>query len=131
MEPDTSITNRIEREGEGPRVGAVLAARLVEAGKSPMVALDWPGAPLASLTGLAPATSIGAALTVEITRSVLRERGRNKPARAPVAAAGALLGDGADPLSFTPLTPPHRDLVEISVGAGLFKKKTYKNSVTI
>ena len=87
---------RIEREGESPRVGAVLAARLVEAGKSPMVALDWPGAPLASLTGLAPATSIGAALTVEITRSVLRERGRNKPARARVAAAGAIIGDGPD-----------------------------------
>jgi len=87
---------RIEREGEGPRVGAVLAARLVEAGKSPIVALDWPGTPLASLTGLPPATSIGAALTIEITRLALRERGRDKLARARDAAAGAVIGDGPD-----------------------------------
>ena len=87
---------RIEREDAGPRVGAVVAARLVEAGKSPMVALDWPGAPVASLAGLPPATAIGAALTVEIIRMALRERGRDKPARARMAEAGAIIGDGPD-----------------------------------
>ncbi|MBU0822852.1 MAG: ribonuclease [Alphaproteobacteria bacterium] len=87
---------RIEREDAGPRVGAVVAARLVEAGKSPMVALDWPGAPVASLAGLPPATAIGAALTVEIIRMALRERGRDKPARARIAEPGAVVDDGPD-----------------------------------
>jgi predicted thioesterase len=96
VDGDAIVEARIEREGAGPRVGAVVAARLVEAGKAPLVALDWPGAPAASLSALPPATSIGAALTVEITRTALRERGRDKPARARVAEAGAVIGDGPD-----------------------------------
>lgn len=96
VDGDEILEARIEREGAGPRVGAVVAARLVEAGKSPMVSLDWPGAPTASLTGLPPATSIGAALKVEITRTALRERGRDKPARSRMAEAGAVIGDGPD-----------------------------------
>lgn len=96
VDGDDILEARIEREGAGPRVGAVVAARLVEAGKSPLVTLDWPGAPAACLTGLPAATSIGAALTVEITRMALRERGRDKPARARVAEAGAVIGDGPD-----------------------------------
>ncbi len=87
---------RIEREGTGPRVGAVVAARMLEAGKAPLVTLDWPGAPTASLAGLPPATSIGAALTVEITRMALRERGRDKPARVRLAEVEAAIGDGPD-----------------------------------
>jgi hypothetical protein len=90
------IEARIEREGAGPRVGAIVAARLIEAGRTPKVTLDWPGDPVASLTGLPPATSIGAALTVEIGRMALRERGRDKPARARLAEAGAVIGDGPD-----------------------------------
>ncbi|WP_137871404.1 ribonuclease E/G [Sphingopyxis sp. 2PD] len=96
VDGDDILEARIEREGAGPRVGAVVAARLVEAGKSPLVTLDWPGAPTATLTGLPPAASIGAALTVEITRMALRERGRDKPARARLADAGAAPGDGPD-----------------------------------
>ncbi len=96
VDGDDILEARIEREGAGPRVGAVVAARLVEAGKSPLVMLDWPGAPTASLTGLPPATSTGAALTVEVTRMALRERGRDKPARARMAEAGAAVGDGPD-----------------------------------
>lgn len=96
VDGDAIVEARIEREGAGPRVGAVVAARLVEAGKSPLVALDWPGAPMATLTGLPTATSIGAALMVEITRTALRERGRDKPARARVTEAGAVIGDGPD-----------------------------------
>lgn len=96
VDSDDILEARIEREGAGPRVGAVVAARLVEAGKSPLVTLDWPGAPAASLTGLPAAISIGAALTVEITRMALRERGRDKPARARLAEAGAVIGDGPD-----------------------------------
>lgn len=93
------IEARIERDGEGPRVGAVLAARLVEAGrggKGALVTLDRPGQPHATLADLPPQTSVGAAITVEITRMALRERGRDKPARARLAEPGAALADGAD-----------------------------------
>lgn len=99
VDGDTILEARIEREGQGPRVGAVVAARLAEAGKSSVVTLDWPGAPIASLTGLSPSVSIGAALTVEITRMALRERGRDKPARAQIAEAGVAIGDGPDLLA--------------------------------
>src|SRR3546814_11965209 len=73
------VEARIEREGEGPRVGAIVAAKLVEAGKGgkgALVALDWPGEPQATLTGLPPSTSIGARLLVEIKigRASCRER---------------------------------------------------------
>ncbi|WP_428627934.1 ribonuclease [Sphingopyxis sp.] len=96
VDGDQILEARVEREGAGPRVGAVVGARLLEAGKSPLVALDWPGAPTASLTGLPSSTSIGAALTVEIGRMALRERGRDKPARARIAEVGAAIGDGPD-----------------------------------
>jgi hypothetical protein len=84
------------------------------------VTLDWPGNPVATLTGLPPATSIGAALTVEIGRTALRERGRDKPARARIAEAGAAIGDGPDlrtriaatGLPVTELRPTDADLLE-------------------
>ena len=120
IDGDEIIEARIERDGAGPRVGAIVAARLVEAGKSPLVTLDWPDAPTASLTGLPPATSIGAALTVEITRMALRERGRDKPARARIAEPGAVVGDGLDlrariaasGLTVTELCPTDPDRLE-------------------
>lgn len=96
VEDSEIIEARIEREGIGPRVGAIVAARLIEAGKTARVSLEWPGDPIATLTGLPPATSIGARLIVEISRMALRERGRDKPARARLAAEGTLIGDGPD-----------------------------------
>lgn len=99
IEDGEIVEARIERDSEGPRVGAIVGAKLVEAGrggKGALVALDWPGAPQATLTGLPPSTSTGARLTVEITRMALRERGRDKPARARMAEADAALGDGPD-----------------------------------
>ena len=93
------VEARIEREDEGPRLGAVVGAKLIEAGrgaKGALVALDLPGEPPATLAGLPPSTSVGARLTVEITRMALRERGRDKPARARIAEAGAALADGPD-----------------------------------
>lgn len=99
VEDGEIIEARIEREGEGPRLGAVVGARLVEAArgaKRALVALDWPGEPQAALSGLPPSTSTGARLTVEITRMSLRERGRDKPARARMADAGAAIADGPD-----------------------------------
>lgn len=81
----------IERDSDGLRLGAILTARLVEAGKGgkgALIALDAPGTPTATLTGLPGTTSVGARLTVEVTRMALRERGRDKMAR-------ARLSDGA------------------------------------
>ncbi len=96
VEDDRIVEARIERDGEGPRVGAIVEARLVEGGKGALVALDGSGERLASLAGAPSGLSIGAKLTVEVTRMALRERGRDKPARARVAEAGATIGDGPD-----------------------------------
>lgn len=88
------VEARIEREGEGPRVGAIVEARLVEAGKGALVALELPGQPVATLWGVPSGTSIGAKLSIEITRMALRERGRDKPARARLSDGSA--GSGPD-----------------------------------
>ncbi|WP_374525730.1 ribonuclease [Sphingopyxis sp.] len=94
VEDGRIVEARIERDGEGSRVGAVVAARLVEAGKGALVTLDLPGEPVAAISSVPPGTSIGATLTVEIVRMALRERGRDKPARA--RAVDAPLSDGSD-----------------------------------
>lgn len=120
VEAGEIVEARIEREGSGPRVGAIVTARLVEAGRTPKVTLDWPGAPVAALTGLPPATSIGTLLTVEIARMALRERGRDKPARARLADPDAAIGDGPDlrtrmaatGLPVTEVRPTDPDLLE-------------------
>ncbi|ALH79658.1 ribonuclease [Sphingopyxis macrogoltabida] len=99
VEDGEIIEARVERDGDGPRIGAVVAARLVEAGrggKGALVALDRPGEPQATLAVVPPATSTGARLVVEITRMALRERGRDKPARAVLAEPDAPLADGPD-----------------------------------
>ena len=93
------VEARIERDDEGPRVGAVVAAKLIEAGrggKGALVALDWPGDPPATLVGLPSGTSTGASLVVQITRMALSERGRDKPARARIAPPDAEPVDGPD-----------------------------------
>ncbi|PZQ22367.1 MAG: ribonuclease [Sphingopyxis macrogoltabida] len=92
VDQDRILEARIEREGEGPRVGAVLDARLVEPAR---VLLDAPGEPVATLAA-APRLPLGTRLRVEVVRMALRERGRDKPARARVAAADAALGPGPD-----------------------------------
>lgn len=96
VEDGRILEARIEREGEGPRVGAILEARLAEAGKGATVTLDWPGAPAATLASVPAGTSVGALLTVEIIRMALRERGRTKPARVRIAEPDAGPGDGPD-----------------------------------
>ena len=93
------VEARIEREGEGPRPGAILAARLVDVGrggKGALVALDWPGTPHATVAEISSTTAIGAALLVEVTRMALRERGRDKPARARLAEPGAVAAAGPE-----------------------------------
>lgn len=99
VEKGEIVEARIERDSEGPRLGAIVGAKLIEAwrgGKGALVALDWPGAPQATLAELLSATSTGARLTVEITRMALRERGRDKPGRARLAEPGTVLTDGPD-----------------------------------
>lgn len=86
------VEARIERASDGPRVGAVLRARLVEPAKA---ALDAPGEPLATLAP-PPGVPLGSRLTVEITRMALHERGRDKPARARLADADAEPANGPD-----------------------------------
>ncbi|WP_033073685.1 ribonuclease [Sphingopyxis sp. MWB1] len=88
------VEARIERDSDGPRLGAVLAGKLIAAGARPRVVLDWSGAPEATLATLPPSLSIGASLHVEITRMALRERGRDKLARA--AFTDRPLTDGPD-----------------------------------
>jgi hypothetical protein len=46
IEDDHIIEARIEREGERPRVGAIIAGRLIEPG---VVRLDLPGDPVATV----------------------------------------------------------------------------------
>jgi len=108
------IEARVERDGEGPRAGAVIPARLVEAGKGASVALDLPGEPRATLASVPAGTSIGARLTVEITRMALRERGRDKPARARITDAEPADGpDLRDRIAATGM--PVADLVSTGV----------------
>lgn len=97
VDQDYIVEARIERDGEGPRVGAVVTARLVEAGKSATATLDLPHAPAVTLSSLPAGVSVGSKLIVEITRMALRERGRDKPARARVTEAAP--GDGPDLLA--------------------------------
>jgi len=93
VEDGRIVEARIEREGEGQRIGAILHARLVEPGK---LVLDAPGEPAATIGNLPGATSLGSKLTVQITRMALRERGRDKPPRARLAEPGAALTEGPD-----------------------------------
>lgn len=83
------IEARIEREGERPRVGAIVAGRLIEPG---VVCLDLPGDPVATVA--AKGVPLGTRLAVEITRMALRERGRDKPARGRLSDAAP--DDGPD-----------------------------------
>lgn len=93
------VEARIERDDDGPRIGTIIGAKLVETGrggKGALVTLDWPGQPQATLAEVPAATSLGAFLLVEIVRMALRERGRDKPARARLAVSGAVAGHGPD-----------------------------------
>lgn len=99
VDGDQIVEARIERDGEGPRVGAIVSARLVEArsgGRGALIALELPDEPQAMLSDLPPSTAIGAKLRVEITRMALRERGRDKPAKARMATPDHEPQDGPD-----------------------------------
>ncbi|TPG22305.1 ribonuclease [Sphingomonas koreensis] len=91
---------RIELDSEGPRVGAVVAARLTEItakGREGVVGLAGGGEAL--LSPLPTGITQGAALLVEITREAVAERGRAKRAKAAPAADGAVETPGRDLLA--------------------------------
>ena len=94
VEDGAIVEARIERDHEGPPVGTVQHARLIEAGKKPLAMLDGPGEQLVSLARLPPAIPIGSQLKVEITREALMERGRDKLGRAKIADPDASLISG-------------------------------------
>lgn len=81
------LAAEVERDGDGVPVGSIVAARLVahdRARRRAEVRLADGGA--AWLTGAPPTLAEGAALPVRITRTALREAGRDKPALAVLAA---------------------------------------------
>ena len=88
------VKARIERDGDGPRVGAIMAARLVERLGPALArtALDQGGE--AMLDRPPPVLTLGARLRVETTREAIPERVRPKLAKAVLAAEGALPGPG-------------------------------------
>ena len=88
----------IERDDEpGPRVGAILPARLTrraDASGRALAALD--GGIVAQLTPAPAGLTEGAPLLVEIIRDALREGPETKPLRARAAPAGAVPKEGPD-----------------------------------
>lgn len=89
VDGDALLAVRIERASDGVRAGAVVPARLIE---PKIVELDG-AKQLVSLQGRAPA-ALGGRFLVEITRMAQKERGRDKLARARVAAEGAVEAAG-------------------------------------
>ena len=82
VEGTTILEARIELDRPGPRLGAVLAARLVEItqkGREGRVTFDGGEA---MLSPLPPGITQGAALTVELIREAIPEAGRQKLPRA-------------------------------------------------
>lgn len=78
----------IEPDAAGPRVGAVLAGVLAEAGRHPRVTLASGGDVV--LNALPPGISVGRPLLVEIVRERLLEGPRVKLPRAVIASEGAV-----------------------------------------
>jgi len=94
------VEARIEVEGDTPRVGAVLPARLVEItvkGREGRVTIEGDGEAL--LSPLPAGITQGAALTVEIVREAIPEPGRAKLARAVPAEPGVRVSPAPDLLA--------------------------------
>lgn len=99
IEDDHIVEAHCERASDGPRIGAVMMARLAEyggPGKGASVILDAPGSPSALLTDLPGKTAIGARMMVELYRMAAMERGRVKLARVRLAPPSCVTGDGPD-----------------------------------
>lgn len=91
------VAARIRHESALPRLGAVIDARLIEGGRMPRVMLADGGEAL--LVAVPAGLTQGAALTVEIVREAIPERGRPKLPRARAVAADTPRRDGPDLLT--------------------------------
>lgn len=100
VENGAIVEAHIETDHSGPRLGTIARARLVErpgAAKSARIALSE--ATEALLDAIPRGLSEGRELLVEIVREAIPEAGRPKPARARIAAAGAVAVPGPDLLA--------------------------------
>lgn len=98
IEDGAILEAAIEPDDEGPRVGAVLSARLTAVIAAGGIVATEDGAE-ALLSPLPDGLSIGATTLVEITRMAIAERGRGKRALARPAAPAATPRPGPDLLS--------------------------------
>ena len=108
----------IELPATGPRVGTVTRARLTDVGTGALI-LD--GGAEAMLAKSAAGLNEGAALTVEIVREAMAERGRIKPAKAVATDAGTRPGPGLlarIEASGSPVRTPHPHEPDLLEAAG-------------
>lgn len=111
----TIVAARIAPHDVFPRLGTVLAARLIEKGRLPRVGFDGGEAVLAHLP---PGLTQGAALTVEIVREAIPEARRPKLPKAVATDAAAMPGPDllgeitATGRSVRPMLPHQPDALE-------------------
>jgi len=130
VEDGAILQARIELDETAPRLGAVLAARLIEIivkGREGRVRFEGGEAMLAPLP---PGITQGSALTIEITREAVREAGRDKlpravPAEGPPRAAPSLLERiGAGPLPVRMCLPHQSDAFEAAGWSEVLEEAT-------
>jgi ribonuclease G len=101
----------VEPDGDAPRVGAMVEARLVERLSPALARVEWPGG-AAMLTRRPLAVTVGASLLVEIVREAIPEPRLVKLPKAVPAPPGATPRPGPDLLARIQATgfPVHRPL---------------------
>lgn len=83
------IECHVERDDDGVSVGAICDARILPRDDSAMIVVSLTGGEEALLSALPSATSIGATILVEVTRSAIAERDMVKRAKCRPAPEGA------------------------------------------
>ena len=128
IEDGEIVMARIALEGDAPRLGTVLRARLIETGRLARVALDGGGE--AMLSPVPPGLTQGAALTVEIVREAIPEHRRPKlpkaaPSDAPPAPGPDLLAEiTASGIPVRQLHPHQPDALEAAGWSELLEEAT-------
>jgi hypothetical protein len=128
IEDGEIVTARIALEGDNPRLGAVLRARLIETGRLARVTLDGGGE--AMLSPVPPGLTQGASLTVGIVREAIPEHRRPKlpkaaPSDAPPASGPDLLAEiTASGIPVRQLHPHQPDVIEAAGWSELLEEAT-------
>lgn len=128
IEDGEIVTARIALEGDIPRLGAVLRARLIETGRLARVTLDGGGE--AMLSPVPPGLTQGASLTVGIVREAIPEHHRPKlpkaaPSDAPPASGPDLLAEiTASGIPVRQLHPHQPDVIEAAGWSELLEEAT-------